>query len=99
VVLRGYRKRNQKRNGGFVFGFFSLFAIVIAVTRFGVYDTFDVIRNVVKAVVVGDTKGEGVAVAAFGFVALITAAFRFLQKRNLKKRNSRKGNVRETNSS
>jgi len=50
--------------------FFLLFAIVIAVTRFGVYDTFDVIRNVVKAVVVGDTKGEGVAVAAFRFRCL-----------------------------
>ena len=93
-------ENETKNETGVLFSvFFSLFAIVIAVTRFGVYDTFDVIRNVVKAVVVGDTKGEGVAVAAFGFVALITAAFRFLQKRNLKKRNSRKGNVRETNSS
>ena len=46
----------------------------------------------VRAIVVGDSRGEGVAVAALGIVAAITAAYRAVTRR-ARRRRERKGNV------
>ena len=77
----------------------TLFAVAAAVAGavagahwFGVAAVAEVVGAVVRAIVVGDSRGEGVAVAALGIVAAITAAYRAVTRR-ARRRRERKGNV------
>ena len=77
----------------------TLFAVAVAVAAavagarwFGVAAVAEVVGAVVRAVVVGDSRGEGVAVAALGIVAAVTAVYRAVTRR-ARRRRERKGNV------
>ena len=77
----------------------TLFAVAVAVAAavagarwFGVAAVAEVVGAVVRAVVVGDSRGEGVAVAALGIVAAVTAVYRAVTRR-ARRRRKRKGNV------
>ena len=77
----------------------TLFAVVVAVAaaaagawRFGFAAVAEVVGAVIRAVVVGDSRGEGVAVAALGIVAAVTAVYRAVTRR-ARRRRERKGNV------
>ena len=83
-----------KRESGVLFSvFFSIFVGVFAIRFFGFWATVDTIYDVVKAIVVGDSSGEGLAVAVLTAVAAVTAAWRIWQKWSARKREKRRGNM------
>jgi len=89
-----------RRESGTVFGvFFSLITLVVATRRFGLKKVVESLVTTGRALLTGDANGgEGVVIVVLGFVALVTAAFRFAEKRRARKRETRRGNAtrRET---
>jgi kynurenine 3-monooxygenase len=89
-----------RRESGTVFGvLFSLITLVVATRRFGFIKVVESLVTTGRALLTGDANGgEGVVIVVLGFVALVTAAFRFAEKRRARKRETRRGNAtrRET---
>jgi uncharacterized membrane protein YidH (DUF202 family) len=89
-----------RRESGTVFGvLFSLITLVVATRRFGFQKVVESLVTTGRALLTGDANGgEGVVIVVLGFVALVTAAFRFAEKRRARKRETRRGNAtrRET---
>jgi uncharacterized membrane protein YidH (DUF202 family) len=89
-----------RRESGTVFGvLFSLITLVVATRRFGFKKVVESLVTTGRALLTGDANGgEGVVIVVLGFVALVTAAFRFAEKRRARKRETRRGNAtrRET---
>ena len=89
-----------RRESGTVFGvLFSLITLVVATRRFGFKKVVESLVTTGRALLTGDANGgEGVVIVVLGSAALVTAAFRFAEKRRARKRETRRGNAtrRET---
>lgn len=89
-----------RRESGVVFGvLFSLITLVVATRRFGLKKVVESLVTTGRALLTGDANGgEGIVIVVLGSAALVTAAFRFAEKRRARKRETRRGNAtrRET---